>query len=161
MSIIGHGANPEPNGNVYFETYEVIDSTANIEPLVAVFIDTGTTDSLLGSFIVPQNYVGSPIIVVHWTANATSGDVRWRFEYLATTAGEDLGDAGDEVDSVTDTKTGTAFVLESVDITGITAGNLVAGDLVSFTISRDGAHVDDDMAADAVMFDCLFEYSDT
>jgi hypothetical protein len=60
-------------------------------------------------------------------------------------------------ETVADTKTGTAFVLETITLV-LTAGDYVAGDLVTFEIFRDG--VTDSMAAAAAVFDILFRWND-
>lgn len=160
ISILGPGTLPDDSGDVFLEPYSVKDSGAAIAPMVLVFNDSGAKDGLRGSFVVPQDYVGSASLKTLWTANATSGAVVWDLSYLTRAAGEDMGAAAtDTTDTVTDTKSATAFDLEIAEIS-VTSADFTAGDVVTFELFRDGANASDTMAAAAIVFDVVFEYDD-
>ena len=159
IGILGWNAIPDASGEAFFDRYDIADTAAAISPNVLNFSDSGTKDGVRGAFIVPQNYATGAEFVVHWTANATSGTVTFDFSYLTRTAAEDMGAAATSTtDTVTDTKTGTAFVLETIKTSGVTDGDFVAGDICTFEIFRDT--INDTMAANALVFDILFEYTD-
>lgn len=158
IPILGHATVPDVSGEVFFEPYAIEDTGAVINPLVLVFQNSGTKDGVRGSFQVPQNYVGSPVLRIVWTANATSGTVVFDWSVLPRSGTEDMGAAAartTETDSTT--KGGTAFTRETNDIT-LTAGDYVAGDEVLFELFRDT--ITDTMAASALVFGVYFEYAD-
>ena len=158
ISILGAGTIPDTSGEVFFQPYSIVDSGTVLDPLVLMFNDSGTKDGVRGSFEVPQNYVDTANLVMKWTANATSGTVIFDWSVLASSITEDMGAAAVRTsETVTDTKTGTAFLLEVISMT-LTDTDYVAGDLVTFELFRDT--VNDTMAAAAAVFSVHFEYAD-
>jgi len=158
ISIFGVGSIPDTSGEVFSERYDVTDTAAVWKGLILAFKDSGTKDGISGSFPVPQNYVGSPKLVVVWTANATSGTVVFDWSVLPRSAGDDMGAGWDrETETDSTTKGGTAFTQEVNEIT-LTAGDYVAGDEVLFELFRDT--ITDTMAAKCLVFNAYFEYAD-
>ena len=146
------------SGEVFWEPYTIHDAAAVIDPSILVFQNSGTKDGYRGSFQVPQNYVGSPVLRIVWTANATSGTVVFDWSVLTRSGTEDMGAAATrttETDSTT--KGGTAFTRQTNDIT-LTAGDYVAGDEVLYELFRDT--ITDTMAASCLVFGAYFEYAD-
>jgi len=157
IPILGN-AIPDSSGKVYWQPYSISDSGAVIDPQILVFTNSGTKDGARLSFFVPDNYVGSPVLIPKWTADATTGTLTWDWSLLSLEDGEDVGGAATRTtETGTETKSGTAFLLQSHSIT-LTAGDYEAGDLVNAEIFRDS--VTDTMAAAALLFGLKFQYSD-
>ena len=57
-SIAGAG------GGVYFESWVIAAGTPVHEPLVTVFTNSGVRDPVYGTFMVPEIYVGSPVVLI-------------------------------------------------------------------------------------------------
>ena len=161
IPILGWGTVPDTSGSVFFEPYNVKATNDVWDRLVCVFNDTATRLGLAGGFTVPKNYVGAPQIVVVWTATATTGNVVWDFDYRAVGGNdtESLDQAGtQEAVTVTDAAPGAANRRLEATM-ALTAANLAIDDEVEFEVFRDGAAADT-MAAAAIVFAVLFEYTD-
>ena len=163
IPILGWSTVPDTSGEVFFEPYTVKATNDVWGRLVAVFNDTATRDGLRGGFTVPKDYVNSANLIVVWTSTATSGDVEWDFDYRAVSGDntESLDQAGTQ-ESVNgnDTAPGAAHRRMELSIS-LTDGNFAADDEVTFELFRDGTDAGDTMAAAAILFQVLFEYSDT
>ena len=159
-SILGAGTVPDNSGNVFFEPYSIKATNGNWPGLVAIFNDSGTRIGLHGRFKIPAAYVGTAKIIVSWTSTATSGDTEWDFDYRAVAIGESLDQATPQ-ESVNqeDTAPGSTDLFGEAALV-LTSGNFAAGDIVEFTIWRDGTDGGDTMAAAAILFDLEFEYAD-
>lgn len=162
MSILGVATLPDNSGNVYPEVYDVAATNDVWKGLLFRFKDTSTKIGLHGRFTVPNNYVGSGAFVIHWSATATTGDVVWDVDYR-TVGGDDTTSldqaTAEEALTVTDTAPG-AVNRRLTPSVNATAANFAAGETVEFIVSRDGAAGGDTMAADALLFDVLFQYAD-
>ena len=88
ISILGANTVPDASGNVYFQPYNIVAANDVWRHLVVIFADSATRDLLYGQFEVPQNYVGNAKIYPIWTAQVTSGNVVWDFDYR-TVGGDD------------------------------------------------------------------------
>lgn len=158
IPILGHATVPDASGDVFFQPYTVVDSGAVIDPLVLMFNDSGTKDGIRSSFRVPENYVGTAVLKVVWTANATSGTFIVDWTVLTRSGAEDMGAAATRsTETATDTKGGTAFTREELSLT-LTDADYAAGDEVLFEMFRDT--ISDTMAAAAAVFGVYFEYQD-
>lgn len=162
IPILGWGSLPDTSGDVFFEPYPIKATNDVFGRLVLIFQDTATRIGIHGGFTVPKNYVGTPKIIVVWTSTATSGDVEWDFDYRAVG-----GDNTESLDQATvqeavnlnDTAPGAAHRRLEVGLT-LTAGNFAIDDEVEFQLFRDGTDAGDTMAAAAIVFNVLFEYTD-
>ncbi len=150
-----------PNADgVFFQPYSIVDTATILDPLVLTYGDTGTKDGAAGTFIVPQNYVGTAKLHVLWVANAISGNCIWDLSYLTRTDAEDMGAAAtDTADTVTTGTDGTAFNLNTSTMT-LTAGDFAPGDVVAFELFRDTANASDTLAQSSLVFAVIFEYAD-
>ena len=83
IPILNWATVPDDSGDVFIEPYSIKGSNDLWKRLVAIFNDTATRIGLHGGFTVPENYVGSPKIVIVWTSTATSGDVEYDYDYRA------------------------------------------------------------------------------
>lgn len=127
-----------------------------------VFNDSGTRIGFYGGFTVPKNYVGTANLIVVWTTTATTGDVEWDFDYRAVGGNdtESLDQVGTQ-ESVNANDTAPSAAHERMEISiALTATNFAADDEVEYLFVRDGTDVGDTMAAAAILFELLFEYSD-
>lgn len=162
IPILGFGTVPDGSGDVFFEPYDIKATADQWKRLVAIFNDTSTRLGLRGGFTVPKDYVGAAKIIVVWTSTATSGDVEWDFDYRAV-GGDDtesLDQSGTQ-ESVNLNDTAPSAAHERMETAlALTAGNFAADDEVEFELFRDGADAGDTMAAAAIVFNVLFEYSD-
>lgn len=161
IGILGMPTRPDVSGDVFGEPYSIKDTATILDPSVIIFNDSGAKDGLRGVFQVPQDYVGTPRCRVYWTGNATTGNTIWDWTVLARALGEDMGAAAQRTsETVTDAKTGTAFVLEIAEIT-LTAADYAKGDIVLFELFRDGvSEGGGGMAVAAIVFWVTFKYSD-
>lgn len=162
IPILGWSAVPDASGNVFFEPYDVKATNDVWDRLVLVFNDTATRIGIHGGFTVPKNYVGSANLIVVWTSTATSGDVEWDLDYRAVGGNdtESLDQAGTQ-ESVNANDTAPSAVNERMEISiALTGANFTVDDEVEFTFFRDGTDAGDTMAAAAIVFQVVFEYSD-
>lgn len=162
LPILGFGTIPDTSGDVFFEPYTIKATNDVWGRMVAIFNDTSTRIGLRGGFVVPKNYVGSPAVIVVWTSTATTSDVEWDFDYRAV-GGDDtesLDQTGTQ-ESVNQNDTAPSAIHERMEVSlSLTAGNFAIDDQVQFELFRDGADGGDGMAAAAIVFAILFEYTD-
>ena len=162
IGILGPLTVPDIGGDVFFEPYTIKATNDVWGYLVAIFNDTAARDGLRGSFVIPENYVGSANIIIHWTSTATSGDVEWDFDYRAVGGddAESLDQAGTQ-ESVNQNDTAPSAANERMTVTlSLTDGNFAAGDIVQFELFRDGTDGGDGIAAAVMVHAVLFEYAD-
>lgn len=163
VPILDWSMSPDSTGNVTFEPYDIKATNDVWKALVGVYADTNTRLGLRGRFNVPKNYVGTAKLVAVWTSTATSGNVVWDCDYRAV-GGNDAESldqtSNQESVTVTDAAPGAANRRLEALLT-LTSANLAVDDTVEFELFRDGADGADTMAAAALLFDLLFEYSDT
>ena len=162
VPILGWATVPDTSGDVFFEPYSVKATNKVWDRMVAIFNDTATRLGLAGGFTVPQNYVGTANLIVVWTAQATSGDVEWDFDYRAVGGNdtESLDQAGTQ-ESVNANDTAPSAINERMEISiSLTDSNFATGDSVLFELFRDGTDAGDTMAAAATLFEAYFEYAD-
>lgn len=163
IPILGAHTNPDTSGNCFFEPYSIKATNDNFAHLVLTFNDTSTDVGCYGVFDVPQNYVDSANIVIHWTSTATSGNVRWQFNYRAI-GGDDTEslDQASFQESIEGNDAAPSAVNERMTTTlSLTDGNFSAGDTVEFYIVREGSDTGNDTISAAVtLHSILFEYAD-
>lgn len=162
IPILNQFTRPDDSGNVFWEPFNVKATNDVWQMGVWVFNDTATRLALYGSFMVPQNYVGTASIILPWSSSATTNNVVWDFDYRAIGGddAESLDQTGtQEAVTVTDAAPTAAWRL-LVPSASLTATNIAAGDVVEFLIARDGANASDTMAAAALLFGAWFQYAD-
>jgi len=162
IPILGMGAVPDTGGEVFFEPYNIKATNDVWDRLVLIFNDTASRKGVHGGFVVPKNYVANANIVVVWTTTAITGDVEWDFDYRAVGGIdiESLDQTGTQ-ETVNIADTAPSAIHERLEaILALTDANLAADDEIEFTLFRDGLDVGDTMAASAIVFSVLFEYTD-
>lgn len=163
VSILGGQLKPDTTGDCFFEPFSIKATNDNFDHLVLIFNDTSTDVGVYGVFVVPQNYSTSPAIIPVWSATATTGNVRWQFNYRAIG-----GDDTESLDQTTFQETieandaaPSAIHERLTPSLSLTAGNLAAGDLVEFYLVREGSDTTNDtMSAAAMLHDLIFQYAD-
>lgn len=169
IPILGFATRPDDTGEAFFEPADINFGSNDLARAFVLALGSGLAaqptvrHGVYGRFRVPKNYIGSPVVVVEWSATLTSGDVVFDFDYNAVGGNdaESLDPSGwQESETVTDTAPGTARRKLSASFTGITGGNLAVDDIVDFFFGRDGADGSDTMAGRAYAFELTFEYAD-
>lgn len=165
ISILGFGTLPDTTGRCFPEPYTVKASGDFFRHVVLIFNDPsgGQAHGIYGAFDLPQNYVGSPKIYPVWTSTATSGNVKWDFDYRAVGGddAESLDQSGTFQENLTVTDAAPSAAHErNTPSMSLTAGNLAAGDTIEFFFTREDGSGTDTMAAAAILHDLLFEYTD-
>lgn len=167
IPILGFGTTPDATGECYFEPYPILATNDVWDRLIARFGSSNAVaptvrHGLHGGFVVPKNYVASPVIVFVWTATLITNAVVWDFEYR-TVGGNDttsLDQAGTE-ESVTVTDTAPTAAHSRLEATvALTAANFSVDDEVEFYLARDGVDAADTLAGSAILFSALFQYAD-
>lgn len=144
-----------------------VDSSANLDTNdvfpheVLVFTDSGTRISASCSFVMPNNYVGSPVVNIRWRT-AAAGDVVWDVDAIGIAG--DNAESGDpaavgEALTVTD-GAGTALRLMATSV-NLTGASYAADDLVLLKLSRDGADAADTLAGSAWIEALQLTYADS
>jgi hypothetical protein len=161
------GVSPGSLQNCWIESYEIFASNKIWRHPVIRFKDlTGLTGAgFYGSFPVPQYYMGNARFVPIWTTTATTGNVR--FATLYRSAGgddtESLDQAGaDEGTFVIVAAPGAAHRRRTASLV-LTSSNFSAGDTVEYYFARDDSATgtEDTAAADVVLHDLMFQFTDT
>lgn len=118
---------------------------------------TGQSGTWEGVVRVPDNYVGSPEIVLSWVANVSSGAIRCRVSTFAVSDGA-LYD-GTYVDEayVNMTVPGTANFRK--DITFALSTTPAAGDDLFVKVERNGNDAGDTVAVDVAVVKVVFQYT--
>jgi len=165
IPIAGWSLKPDNTGRAYVFPYSQDASNDLFDPFVMRFIDPVTQiHGFYGSFVVPADYVGTAVIRIRWTAQVTSGNVRFDFDYRAVGGNdtESLDQATFQENlSVVDAAPSAINERMNVAISA-TSANFAAGDTVLFFFTRDGVNgtPDDTLAGTIQVFDLLFEYDD-
>jgi hypothetical protein len=160
FSVLNTSLDIAGSGNVFFEPFSVKATNAIHDGLVLIYENSGTKDSVNGSFVVPENFVGSTELQILWGSTATTGSATWEVTYNAIASGESTDPAAvTETISGTAATPATALLLQTTALL-LTGSNFASGDLVQFTMSRDSGNVSDNLAVACIVYGVLFEYAD-
>lgn len=152
---------PDTSGNIWAEPASITQTNDLYPQLVWRYKDSGTKVSVGFRFLVPADYVGSPVFGLVWTSTATSGDVVWDVDYVSATKTATLDpNATEEALTVTSTAPGSSQTGVNPTVSA-TAANLAAGNVCQGVVARDGASGSDTMTADAILYGFYFSYSNT
>ena len=164
ISILSGNTVPDTTGRCWWETYDVAATNDVWKFLIVRFKNPagGQAHGIYGQFTVPQNYVGTAAVIPIWTSTATTGNCRWRLTYR-TVGGDDTTSldqtTNEQQVSVTDAAPGAAHRRLTPSLSP-TAANFAAGETVEFLFERNDDTATDTMAADAFLFDLIFQYAD-
>jgi predicted carbohydrate-binding protein with CBM5 and CBM33 domain len=164
ISMLGGSTVPDTTGRCWFETYDTIATNDVWKHLVIRFKNPTANQAhgIYGQFTVPQNYVGTSVIIPVWTTTATTGNHQWRITYR-TVGGDDTTSldqtSNEQQTRQADVAPGAANRRLTPSIS-VTAANFAAGETVEFLFERQDNASDDTCEADSVLFDLLFQYAD-
>lgn len=161
IPILNWTARPDTSGNCFLTNYTNYATNGTWKQTIFVFANTGSSRiNLYGSFQVPKNYTGSPVFVIKWTTQTTSGNVVWDLDYRAVGINESIDQAtAQESLSVTDAAPGSTDLLQEVTVSA-TGTNLAADDMVEFLISRDLSDAADTLSDNVQLLSLELQYSD-
>lgn len=163
LPILGSFTRPDTNGDTFWNPAAInFGSNDRYSHMLVEFTSQSARRGIGGAFRVPQNYVGTPVLVIEWATTATTGNVAWDIDYTAV-GGDDAESLDPSTDqqtaTVTDSASGTARRKMTATIS-LTAGNFAANDIVLFNFVRDAADAADTLAATAYLFGLYFRYAD-
>lgn len=161
INIFGAATSLDSSGSVYMEPLAINLQANDRYPIMGfAFTDSGTRLKVGGAFVVPQNYVGTPKIRAYAITVATAGDWRYEFDYTAIADGETADPSSDQESvGATVTVPSTTRLLDIQD-QNLTGSNFAVGDLVQFSIVRDGSDAADTLAATLYLVNAQFVYND-
>ena len=164
MPILGPMTAPDSSGSVFFEPLEVAMTlgTATFGTLLGLTIQapSGADVGVYGSFVVPQNYVGTPLCVIRGTLAEAANTLAFGLKSIQVAHAETVEIAFDTED-VAENSTWTGLAAEEMYeeiITMTPATAYVAGDVIFFYLFRD----DDqgDQTGEFHLSELLFRYND-
>lgn len=168
IPILGFATRPDDTGECFFEPADLNFGSSDLARQFVLALGSALAAAptvkhgVYGAFRVPKNYVGSPVIVIEWSATLTTGDVVFDFDYNAVGGNdaESLDPAGwQQSVTVTDTAPSTAR-FKLTPTVALTAGNFAVDDIVEFFFGRDGVDAADTMVGRAYVIETTFEYAD-
>lgn len=153
---------PDSTGECYQNAIsnEMALGTGLMKNLVMTLKDPSADTGFYGVFQVPQNYVGTPKVVVIGVLDGTVGatSVDFEFSYL-TRADNETIEAGWEESVTFDTGNTNGWATEDLlEDSGSCAANFTAGDTVFYYFKRDQGT--DDFVGDFHVVGLFFEYAD-
>jgi len=126
-----------------------------------LFDDT-TDEFVVCHFVVPQNYIGTPVLKVYYKAlSAVAGTAAFEARLAALTDGDatDMdADAFAAVNTGSATVPGTAGYIDVISIALTNADSMAAGDHIVLALNRDVSA--DGVTGDLEVFACDFTYAD-
>jgi len=159
--MLGWPTQPD-SSSVYFASYANYATNDHWKGDVLVFEDTSSKEELHGRTSIPEDFVGTPKLRIEWTTTATTGDWEIDFEYRCVGGDDqeslDQSTAQESVNQA-DTAPSAAHERQVVEI-ALTGTNFAAGDEMEWRLGRDGADAGDTLAADVLVFEVEFVYSD-
>lgn len=160
-SIPAWFSTPDSGGAVRMVPLDLVAANGKFQQQIAEFTDTGTDISLHGVFYVPEGYTSGDTIEIDWTANATTGNVKWQIE-VATAGGDDT----ESVDKATADATQTVIdaapgaVNRRMTATVNMGAVFAADDLVQIIVTRVGSDTaNDTLAASATLLGVRLTYT--
>lgn len=164
VPLFGFQMNPDQSGVCWIAKADLFTSNDVWKhDVLVLFDDTATKGGCYGAFTVPKDYVSAPKIILVWTASVTTGAAKFQIEYR-TVGGDDttsLDQAGvEETVSVTDNAPGAAFRRLEASMT-LTQANFALDEMVTFFLTIRGDDAATTIASNCLIYDALFEYSNT
>ena len=146
---------PDSSGNGYpaLSTGNGFTNVRRVVPAFTKSVD-GTWE---GAVRIPQNYSSAGVIICSFVANATSGAIRVQVSdaVVAVSVTEDTAYTAETAANTT--VPGTAK--QRFDISTTLTTTPVAGSTLNVRVARIGTNVGDTLAVDALLWECLFQYT--
>ena len=169
ISVLSFTVRPDTSGKVWLEPYDILATNDVWKHSIIRYDEDGNNNAqistrigIFGSFLVPQNYVGSAKFYPVWTSTVTTGNCVWDFEYR-TVGGDDttsLDQAGTEESLTLTDAAPTAANRRLTPSFSLTSGNFAAGETVQFFLAVDGVDAADTLAGARILVGAIFEYAD-
>lgn len=139
--------------------------TAPAKHYVTANFDAASQENLWFNFQMPANYASAPIVRLHWTANATTGNVVWGARIGAVTPADADTPVEHALAAVTTATTGVnGTEARRLVETAITLANLdsaAIADEIFLQVYRDGANGSDTCSVDAELVSISLDYVTT
>lgn len=163
MSIIGNFM-PDASGDVYPSILDVELSLTNAKRILCYAMAYPTGSDVGGEliFTVPQNYAGSPVLVIRGILDGTPANVLAFGAQQLSRDDSESADAAYETEDTASNSTWTGYADEDhyeETITLTPASAYEAGDEVHLSVYRDDSA--DTTTFNFLLTDLLFQYSDT
>ena len=146
---------PDSSGNGYpaLSTNNGFTVVRRVVPAFTKLVD-GTWE---GSIRIPQDYTSSPVIVCSFVANATTGAIRVQVSdvVVASAVSEDTAYTAETAANTTVPATAKL----RFDISTTLTTTPVAGSTLNVKIARVGTNAGDTLAVDALLWECIFQYT--
>ncbi len=129
-------------------------------PVTTILAPTGADIGVYGSFVVPQNYVGTPVLVLRGAIAEAANVLGFGCQQLGVDDSETI-DAALEAEDTASVSTWTGYAAEDlieVTITLTPAAAYQAGDVVLYFVYRDDSV--DTQTGEFHLLDLSFRYAD-
>lgn len=151
---------PDSSGYAFpsLTTSQVTTPYSNVRRLEP-YCAAGNDSSWQGEIVVPQNYSSTPKIIILFTSEATSGNVRWFVSTSFEAAAANADPAWTDETAQNVATAGTANY--RTDATFTLSTTPVAGKLMNVKVTRQGSSGSDTCTKNAAIVGCVFQYLGT
>ena len=164
MPVLGASFSPDTSGDIYpsLVSAELAMTNAKDQACVMMEFPTGSDIGFSVAFTVPQNYVGTPVLLIKGIIDGTPANV---LAFGAQQLGRDDSEAIDtayETQDLANNSTWTGYANEDMYEDAITltpASAYVAGDTVFLWFYRDDSV--DTTTFNFLLTDLIFQYADS
>ena len=163
IPILGMNTAPDSSGDVFFEPLEtaLTLTTAAFGTLLGLTMEfpTGADIGIFGKFTIPQNYSGSPVLVIRGIVTDVDSVLAFGFQQVSRADNETIEVAFEAEDLAEATPSGHSLedmYEETITITPTAA--YVAGDEVFYFFFRDEDQ--DDSTGDFILTGLFLQYAD-
>jgi hypothetical protein len=164
MPILGASFLPDTSGDIYQSKVSIELSMTNAKDQGCVMMEypTGSDIGFSVSFTIPQNYAGTPVLVIKGIIDGTpANDLAFGAQQLGRDDSESV-DVAYEAEDLAENGTWTGYADEDMyeETLALTpASAYVAGDTVFLWFFRDNDQ--DTTTFNFLLTDLMFQYSDT
>ena len=150
----------DSSGNCFLEPSSIKQTNDRYHTVKIILKDSGTKTGFGLMFIVPDDYVGTPVVGIVWGSNATSGaNVVFDIDYTCNAFATTLDASSDEENVTATTADSSTSQMGVVTEIALTAGNLSSNNKFECNLSRDGASANDTLASDIYIASIYFKYN--
>ncbi len=164
IPILGAMTAPDSSGDIFFQPLEsaMTLATATFGSLLGMTMlaPTGSDIGVYGKFNIPQNYVGTPVLVIRGALGEAANVLGFGFQQIGRADSEAI-DTAFEAEDVASNSTWTGYAAEDIyeeTITLTPAAAYVKGDEVFFFCYRDDSV--DTQTGEFHLTGLFFRYSD-
>lgn len=164
LPILGAALGLDTSGDIYPSTLnvEMALTNAKLQTCIVMEFPTGSDIGFELAFNIPQNYAGSPVLVIRGVLDGTPANVLAFGAQQLSRADSESVDTAYEAEDLASNSTWTGYADEDMyeeTITLTPASAYVAGDTVLLKFYRDDSV--DTTTFNFLLLDLLFQYSDT